>query len=401
MLSRRKVVTGSLLLGSCFSAGIRPAWPAEATAGNSSADALEKLAGKKPLIRRSYRPPNFETPLADLRQSFTANEAFFVRYHLAVIPEVDPRTWRLEIGGDSAQRPVTLSLDDLKRGFERVEVAAINQCSGNRRGLFTPAVPGVQWGVGAMGNARWAGVRLRDVLDKVGVAANAVEVVLDAADGPVIPATPDFAKSLPIDRARDENTIIAFEMNGRPLPHWNGAPARLVVPGWTATYWVKHLNRVRIESRPFDGFWMKSAYRLPAGLFPGAPFPTQQTAQNVPITEILVNSLVTSHESGQHLARGGHARLSGWAWDGGSGIAAVEASIDGGASWREVELDKDLGRFAWRGFHVPLDTTRAGAIEIGVRAKNRNGAQQPLKLTPNPSGYHHNAIQWVKLEVVA
>jgi DMSO/TMAO reductase YedYZ molybdopterin-dependent catalytic subunit len=390
MLTRRAIVTRTLLAGAVWSSPLRPA---------GSAEHLTALPGKQPLIKRSFRPPNFETPLAALRAPFTANDVFFVRYHLPVIPEVDARAWRLEVGGASVRTPLRLSIDELRRGFERVEVAAINQCSGNRRGLFTPGVPGVQWGVGAMGNAKWAGVRLREVLDKAGVAPDALEVVLDGADSPVLPATPDFAKSLPIERARDENVLIAFEMNGRPLPHFNGAPARLVVPGWTATYWVKHLTSVRVEPKPFDGFWMKSAYRLPAGAFPGARFPSQETAENVPITEILVNSLVTSHTSGQVLARGRRAELSGWAWDGGSGIAAVEVSTDGGQTWREAPLGPDLGRFAWRGFRWPLDTSRAGGLDIGVRAKSRNGAQQPPQLIPNPSGYHHNAIQRLKLEV--
>jgi DMSO/TMAO reductase YedYZ molybdopterin-dependent catalytic subunit len=391
MLTRRAVITRSLLAGAVWSSSLRPA---------GSAEKLTALSGKQPLIKRSFRPPNFETPLAALRTPFTANDAFFVRYHLPVIPQVDARAWRLEIGGTSVKQPLRLSLNELRRGFERVEVAAINQCSGNRRGLFTPGVPGVQWGVGAMGNAKWAGVRLRDVLDKAGLAADALEVVFDGADSPVIPTTPDFVKSLPVDRAREENVLIAFEMNGRPLPHFNGAPARLVVPGWTATYWVKHLTSVRVEPKAFDGFWMKSAYRLPAGAFPGARFPSQETAENVPITEILVNSLVTSHTSGATLTRGRPAALSGWAWDGGSGIATVEMSADGGQTWREAPLGPDLGRFAWRGFRWPLDTSRGGRLEIGVRAKSRSGAQQPPQLTPNPSGYHHNAIQWLKLEVV-
>ena len=113
----------------------------------------------------------------------------------------------------------------------------------------------------------WAGVRLRDVLRSAGVLGTAVEVVFDGADTASLPATPDFTKSLPIERALDENTLIAFEMNGRPLPHWNGAPARLIVPGWTATYWIKHLVQIRVEPKPFDGFWMKSGYRIPTGAF--------------------------------------------------------------------------------------------------------------------------------------
>src|SRR5437762_2858435 len=271
---------------------------------------LAALPGKKPLIRRSFRPPNFETPLADLAAPLTDDGAFFVRYHLTVIPRIDPDGWRLQVSGASARRALTLSLAELRSGFEQVEVVAVNQCAGNRRGLFTPRVPGVQWGGGAMGNARWRGVRLREVLQRAGVAADALEVVFGGADAPVLPATPAFVKSLPVERALDESTLVAFEMNGRPLPHWNGAPARLVVPGWVGTYWMKHLTSIRIEPRAFDGFWMKTAYRVPTGAFPGARFTSQETAETTPVTELLVNSLIVSPVSGARLSRGAHAELA-------------------------------------------------------------------------------------------
>src|SRR6185503_15714666 len=238
MVTRRRVVAGSiggLLLSSLNG-------PLAFGAAEAGEDALIQLPGKRPLIKRTFRPPNYETPLADLRPQFTANDTFFVRYHLASIPEIDPRIWRLRIGGTSANRALELSLAELQRDFERVQLAAINQCSGNRRGLFAPRAGGVQWTYGAMGNALWGGVRLRDILNRAGVKADALEVVLDGGDGAPLPGTPDFVKSLPVDRALDAHTLIAFEMNGEPLPHWNGAPARLVVAGWTATYWVKHLT---------------------------------------------------------------------------------------------------------------------------------------------------------------
>ena len=362
-------------------------------------EALAALPGKKPLIRRSFRPPNFETPLADLAAPLTDNGAFFVRYHLTVIPRIDPDSWRLQVSGASARRALTLSLAELRSGFEQVEVVAVNQCAGNRRGLFTPRVPGVQWGGGAMGNARWRGVRLREVLQRAGVAADALEVVFGGADGPVLPATPAFVKSLPVERALDESTLVAFEMNGRPLPHWNGAPARLVVPGWVGTYWMKHLASIRIEPRAFDGFWMKTGYRVPTGAFPGARFTSQETAETTPVTELLVNSLIVSPVSGAHLSRGAHAELAGKAWDGGAGIEGVEVSVDGGQSWRDATLQRDLGRFAWREFRFVLDTSRAGRLDVAVRARSRNGAKQPDKLTPNPSGYHDNIVQAVSLEI--
>ena len=397
MITRRQAISGAssaLVLSVAARAGesgIRP---------ETAPDTLFALSGKKPLIRRTFRPPNLETPLADLRQPYTANDAFFVRYHLSLIPEVDAKTWRLRVSGRSAQRPLELSLDDLKHRFERASITAINQCSGNRRGLFTPRAAGVQWTYGAMGNAKWSGVRLRDVLNHVGVSADALEVVLDGADRGLLPSTPDFVKSIPIERALDENTLIAFEMNGRPLPHWNGAPARLVLPGWTATYWIKHLTEIRIEPVAFDGFWMKSGYRIPTGAFPGARFASQETAETTPITEILVNSLVTSHASGDQIARARPAQLAGWAWDGGSGISTVDVSLDAGQTWRPAKLGEDLGRFAWRGFSLGLDTSKSGRIQVAVRATSRAGASQPVKLTPNPSGYHHNIVQSLELEVV-
>lgn len=396
MVTRRE-----LLLGAAGGWLFHPAWAAEpgseATAGG---EALTALPGKKPLIRHSFRPPNFETPLADLVAPFTRNDAFFVRYHLPVIPRVDPASWQLKIGGGAARQPLVLTLDDLRHGYEKVTLAAVNQCSGNRRGLFAPRVPGVQWRNGAMGNAHWTGVRLRDVLNKAGVASGAVEVVFNGADAPVLPATPDFLKSIPIDRALDENTLIALEMNGHALPHWNGFPARLVVPGWTGTYWVKHLTEIRVESEPFDGFWVKAAYRLPTGKFPGARFLSQETPETTPITEILVNSLITSPLAGTRVSRGTHTELAGKAWDGGAGIERVEVSSDGRRTWREAVLGRDLGRFAWREFRLALDTSTPGTLELAVRARSRGGAQQPDALTPNPSGYHDNIVQTVSLEVV-
>jgi sulfite dehydrogenase (cytochrome) subunit A len=360
---------------------------------------LAALPGKKPLIQRAWRPPNFETPLADLAAPFTPNDVFFVRYHLAVIPRVDPLSWRLNVAGASVQRPLTLSLRELRSRFASVSLAAVNQCSGNRRGLFTPRVPGVQWSHGAMGNALWTGVRLRDVLYEAGVATDALEVVFDGADGPVLPGTPDFIKSLPIARALDDSTLIAFEMNGQPLPHFNGAPARLIVPGWTGTYWMKHLTDIHVEPKAYDGFWMKGAYRVPTGAFPGARFVSQENPETTPITEILVNSLIISPVAGTRLKRGEQVLLLGKAWDSGAGIAGVEVSFDGRRSWRDATLGKDLGRFAWREFRMPIDTSNAGPVDIAVRARSRDGSRQPDKLTVNPAGYHDNIVQTLSLEV--
>ncbi|MGH8743974.1 MAG: molybdopterin-dependent oxidoreductase, partial [Burkholderiales bacterium] len=253
MYSRRKflrTVTGGLVIaggaawaGKSVFAADTPIdlGPKSLPSGTLESAVLEALPGKLPLIKRTYRPPNFETPTSYFNEVITPNDVFFVRYHLANIPKVSAQDWRLRIGGDSVEKPYQLSFDELKRDFEPIEITAVNQCSGNRRGLSDPHVAGVEWGYGAMGNAKWKGARVRDILNKAGVKKDALEVVLDGADSGVIDKTPDFVKSIPIWKALDENSLIAYEMNGTPLPHWNGFPARLIVPGWTGTYCMKHI----------------------------------------------------------------------------------------------------------------------------------------------------------------
>ena len=232
----------------------------------------------------------------------------------------------------AVEKPFTLDLPSLQRDFEQVELAAVCQCSGNRRGLSDPHVAGVEWGIGAMGNARWKGVRLKDVLARAVPKKEALEVVFNGADHGSLEATPDFMKSIPVWKAIDENTLLAWQMNGAPLPHWNGAPVRLVVPGWTATYWMKHLISIQVVSQPFKNFWMSTAYRIPKGKFPVVDrFLSQETDVNTPITDIVVNSLLTSPREGQQVPlRCSQVEVKGIAWDNGSGIRTVEVSADGG-----------------------------------------------------------------------
>jgi DMSO/TMAO reductase YedYZ molybdopterin-dependent catalytic subunit len=362
---------------------------------------LASLPGKQALIKRSFRPPNFETPVAFFSTPFTPNDAFFVRYHLANIPEVDVQDWKLRIGGESVEKPLEFTLEELKSRFEPVEIAAVCQCAGNRRGMVRPRVPGIQWGHGAMGNARWKGVRLKDVLNRAGLKKDALEVVFEAADSGMVAQTPDFAKSLPLAKALDQNTLIAFEMNGKPLPHWNGFPVRLVVPGWTATYWVKHLTSIDAIARPFEGFWVKTAYRVPEEAFPMQErFLSQENAANTPITEMMVNSLITNIESGQRFRLSQSIDLKGIAWDGGYGIQQVEVSIDAGKSWRQAVIGNDHGRFSWRQWHFRFKPHKKGSYRLMVRATNRSGVTQPLQLIQNPAGYHHNRVQTIDLQVI-
>jgi DMSO/TMAO reductase YedYZ molybdopterin-dependent catalytic subunit len=409
MSSRRDFLktTGGLVLvsGGTWMAGHAHAasasvGPPELPEGTLSASIMEALPGKVPLIKKSWRPPNYETPISYFNEVFTPNDAFYVRYHLSNIPEVAAATWRVKVGGDAVATPLELSLDDLKRNYDSVEIAAVNQCSGNRRGMFEPHVPGVEWGLGAMGNAKWKGVRLRDILAKAGVRKDAVEIVFDGADSGVIPATPDFVKSIPAWKALDENTLVAYEMNGAPLPHWNGFPARIVVPGWTGTYWMKHVTAINAVTKPFDGFWVKSAYRIPRGKFPLIDrFISQETDVNTPITEMVVNSLITNVVSGESVPAGKALDIKGIAWDGGYGIARVEVSVDGGQSWRNATLGQDYGRFSFRPWSYAFTPTERGNLTVMAKATNRNGATQTFEIITNPAGYHHNVVQRVMLAV--
>jgi DMSO/TMAO reductase YedYZ molybdopterin-dependent catalytic subunit len=371
--------------------------PAGLPAGALESAAWDTLPGKQPLIKRSWRPPNFETPTRYFGEAFTPNDAFFVRYHLSNIPQVDAAGWAVEIGGDAAEKAIRFTLDQLKADFEAVEIAALCQCSGNRRGLSDPHVPGVQWGYGAMGNARWKGVRLKDVLAKAGIKAGALEVAFDGADGGLTEKTPDFVKSIPLWKALDEHTLIAWEMNGEPLPHWNGYPARIVVPGWTATYWMKHLTSIAILSQPFKGFWMTPAYRIPKGRFPVVDrFLSQETDANTPITEMVVNSLVTNLREGMTYKANSPLFVRGIAWDGGYGISRVEVSRDGGKLWELAELGADLGRFSWRQWSFAF-VPKPGDYVVMAKATNRIGATQTFDLVFNPAGYHNNVVQRIPI----
>jgi DMSO/TMAO reductase YedYZ molybdopterin-dependent catalytic subunit len=373
--------------------------PAALPEGIRNSAVLDALPGKKPLIKLTYRPPNYETPIEYFRTAITPNDAFYVRYHLSFIPEVDAKTWKLAVGGDGANGQAELTLDDLKQ-LPAAEVVAGNQCSGNRRGLFQPHIPGIEWGYGAMGCARWKGARLKDILDKVGLKKEAIEIAFDGADMPVSDKTPDFIKSIPAWKAIEDTTLVAYEMNGQPLPHFNGFPARIVVPGWAAVYWMKHVTSIKAVTKPESGFWMNPAYRIPLGKFPiVARFTSQETAVNTPITEMVVNSLITSPANDVKVKAGSSVTIGGIAWDGGYGINAVEVSDHGGKSWAAATLGEDLGRYAFRTFSFSFTPKAKGKQTVMARATNKIGQGQTTELIANPAGYHNNVVHGITLDV--
>jgi sulfite dehydrogenase (cytochrome) subunit A len=355
---------------------------------------LVQYPQKRPMIGLTSRPPQLETPFHIFNEGpITPNNAFFVRYHLADVPlNIDPDKFTLEIKG-KVDRPLKLSLKEIKK-LKAVELVAVNQCAGNSRGFFEPRVAGGQWANGAMGNARWRGVPLKTVLDMAGVREGARQVTFNGMDGPVSDKTPDFVKALDIDHARDGEVMLAYGMNGDDLPVLNGFPLRLMVPGYYATYWVKHLNEITVIDGVFDGFWMKSAYRIPDTpcncVEPGtAPKAT------IPINRFNVRSFITNVADGAKL-KPGNTTLKGIAFDGGKGIKEVAVSIDGGKTWTPAKLGKDLGKYSFREWTLKVELA-AGGHELKVRATNNAGDTQPMEPLWNPAGYLRNVVETVRV----
>lgn len=356
---------------------------------------LVRFPQKRPLILQTTRPPQLETPFSVFNEGIlTPNDAFFVRYHYAQIPtSIDPDTYNVAIRG-KVNTPLQLSLAGLKTQFEPVEVVAVNQCSGNGRGFSVPRVGGGQSGNGAMGNARWKGARLKDVLAKAGVAAGAKQVTFNGLDHPVSPESPDFIKALDLDHALDGEVMLAYEMNGTDLPMLNGYPLRLVVPGYYGTYWVKHVNEITVLDADLANFWMAAAYRIPDT--PGACVePGTAPGKTKPIARFNVRSFITSLADGDRITARQPLTLRGIAFDGGEGITDVMVSTDGGKTWREARLGSDHGKCSFREWTFPFTPPTAGQYDLKARATNRIGQSQPLEPLWNPAGYMRNVVETV------
>lgn len=352
---------------------------------------------KRPLIRLTTRPPQLETPFSVFGEGvITPNDAFFVRYHLSDIPtSVDPATYRIKVGG-KVKTPLELSLSDLKKIADPIDIIAVNQCSGNSRGLFNPRANGGQLANGAMGNARWTGIPLKKILEKAGVEAGAVQVTFDGLDRGPLPGTPDFVKSLYVDHAMDGEVMLAYAMNGEDLPMLNGYPVRLIVPGYYGTYWVKHVTDIQVIDQVFNGFWMNPAYRIPDNAC-NCVEPGTAPAKTTPINRFNVRSFITSVQDGAKVAASREMTLRGIAFDSGLGIHEVAFSADGGKTWREAQLGKDLGRYSFREWTAAFTPPAKGPYELKCRAVNRIGQSQPMEALWNPAGYMRNVVETVRV----
>ena len=353
----------------------------------------QQLISKDRLIVRSGRPEDLETPVHLLDSWITPNDLFYVRSHFYT-PVIDAASWRLRVAGD-VKTLLNLTLDDIRR-MPSTTMTATLECAGNGRAFFDPPVAGVQWRKGAVGTAAWTGVRLADVLQRAGVTSSTRYIWLDGADQGIGKA-PDFIRSLPIDKAMQRETLLAYEMNGEPLPVSHGFPLRAIVPGWEGAYSVKWLTHLQASTRDHDGPFVQTGYRYPRT--PVAPGTVVPAADTVPLRDMPVKSIITAPAGDATMRAGVPLTVSGFAWAGEAEIARVDVSTDGGRTWQPAQLGRDRARYAWRRFAYVWPAPQAGSHTVLSRATDTRGTTQPAVAAWNPAGYVWNAIDMVAAHV--
>ena len=353
---------------------------------------------KLPLIQLTDRQVQLETPRHYFLTPFTPNAAFYVRWHLDVIPNaIDLSEWRLHIEGN-VENSLTLSMTDLIKKFKPVSMAAVNQCSGNSRSRFQPRVPGGQWGNGAMGNALLTGVRLKDLLNAARVKAGSCQVQFEGLDrgrGPEGKGSHRYQKSLDLKDPIIDKTIVAYEMNGEPLPMLNGFPVRLAVPGRFATYWIKALTWVRVLTDHDTNYWMAKAYCIP-NTPRGSTNPNdvrEGKVEMIPIKTMPVRSFIITPDESIKIPSGMPVTVRGIAFSGYGQVVKVEFSEDNGTTWRKARLGENYGPYSfrtWEGSWIPKHTCK---YILAVRATDAKGNIQPDEGVWNPGGYLWNKIE--------
>ncbi len=387
------------------------AWPGRGSAGETlrmpfeggglERSIIRRYPDKGPMILQRTRPPLLETPFSVFdNRVFTPVDRFFVRWHWADIPDqIDPATFQVQVSGH-VRKTVSFTADDLMRKFNHVEIAAVNQCAGNSRGFFHPRVAGAQWGNGAMGNALWRGVRLRDVLDAAGVKPGAVQVQFEGADRPPFSTSPSLKKSLAIDHARDGEVIVAWSMNGQQLTRDHGFPFRLIVPGWYSTYWTKMLQSIRVLDHVDSEFWMQTAYKIPDNWPRANMRPDDKSVKFVPIGRMVPRAFITNLHEGGHVQAGQPQLVRGLAFGGNAGVKQVELSVDGGKTWMPTRLAEDHGKYSFRLWSSQL-TIPPGTHTLKVRCTNTAGLAQPLTANWNSGGFMRNVVESITLNAAA
>ena len=349
--------------------------------------------GKEKLLARSVRPPDFETPVALLDSYITPIEHFYVRSHLPVPAQLDAAAWTLKVGGE-VNSPVSLSIDEIKK-LPAVTITHTLECAGNGRAFFDPSVAGIQWEKGAVGTARFTGARLSDVLKRVGVKSTARNVEMHAADRP-LGTMPAFVRQVPMAKAMHPDTLLAYDMNGQPIPAVHGFPLRAIVPGWEGAYSVKWLTTLNVLDKDSDSFWVATGYRYPTRrVAPGAAVDPKDMA---PLVGLAVKSLITKPAAGASFPAG-RVAVAGFAWAGENDVTKVDVSIDNGATWQAARLTGEQAKYAWRRFEHEFAATKPESVLILSRAADSRGHVQPAVSQWNPSGYLWNQYDSVRVEI--
>lgn len=357
-----------------------------------------RLEGKDGLQIINDRPLNAETPAHLLDDPFTPTERHFIRNNGNPPEKVDADTWTITIDGE-VEKPLKLTIADLRKNFEVVEQALVIECAGNGRRFFDPPVSGAQWTYGAVGCSKWRGVRLADVLRAAGVKKSAVYTGHEGADAHLSgdPSKLPLSRGLPIAKALDPNTLIAFEQNAGPLHIQNGAPVRLIASGYPGSCSQKWLTRIWVRDKVHDGEKMTgSSYRVPNR--PVAPGEKVEDKDYVIIEAMPVKSLITSPITRSHLASR-EIEVRGHAWDGAHEVVELAVSYDFGQTWQKAELDKPANPFAWQHWRTKIKLPKPGYYEIWARATNDQGISQPHAVIWNPKGYINNAMHRVAVTV--
>jgi DMSO/TMAO reductase YedYZ molybdopterin-dependent catalytic subunit len=356
---------------------------------------------KRPMIAYSDRPPLLESSREVFTQSITPNDQFFVRWHMPEIPTLtNTDDYVISVNG-LVKNEFKVTLKQLKEDFEQVEVTAVLQCGGNGRSAFIPTTGGVQWGNGAMGCAKWKGVRLSDLLHRAGLKSGAEWIGFNGMEHAAYYETPNFIRELHLDEL-DDHVIVAYEMNGEDLPYLNGFPVRLVIPGYYSDSWVKMLSNITVTDKYKSLFFMDHAYRVPDNATESEA-PNKEEKKTKPITKMNLKSLIGYPLNNAEIAINSQLVIRGVAFDSGIGISKVLISLDAGKTWDQALLDDGkAGRYAYRTFRYGFKPKAIGELQIMARAIDKFGNEQPLlkDVQWNHGGYKFNGVEVITVKVV-
>ncbi len=364
-------------------------------------DPFKMFNKNKEMIVLNDKPWNIEAQAHLLDDKITPNSAMFIRNN-GLIPEaIDAKKWTLTIDGESVVQQKTYTLEELKSKFEHHTYQLTLECGGNGRSEFNPPAKGNQWTVGAVHCATWTGVRLRDVLEDAGIKNNAVYIGYHSADQHLSgdPKKEPISRGAPMVKSLQDETLLAFKMNGKDIPLAHGYPLRLVAGGWPASVSGKWVNRISIRNKIHDGTkMMGTAYRVPCE--PVAPGEKVKDEDMCIIESMPVKSLITYPKSGAVLKDGTPLKIRGHAWAGELEVSKMEYSIDFGATWRECPIEKPANRLAWQHFSASIDFPKKGYYEVWAKATDTQGVAQPMLLPGwNPKGYLNNACHRIAVKV--